>query len=426
MKDAEEALRPVTFFVALASRIIPPKNSTQGLQGSEIQDSSSKEIVADVSTVGKSDTWSETAHTSKASPSPPCQPQLHAQVEPLSSENNEVRSVWTEIQEMKKDSRLSSAASNIQHIIRKGKSDSSNKMYDTYFKKFRTWCSDHGVSHLPAAVSTVAVFLSSLVQQSVSESVLSAYFYSIKWFHDFNVCINPCDTKILHMVMEGGKRILSKPIQKKEPITPEILEQIINKYGDDSRKNDLLSVRVCAMFLMGFAGFLRFNELANLRVRNISFHDFYMCLHIESSKTDVYRRGNDVLIASTGNATCPVFWAKHYLQLAGISGKPDDFIFRSVRYFKSANCHRLCNINKPISYTRAREILLDSLSTIGVDSKLFGLHSLRSGGATSAASCGVNDRLLKIHGRWKTDFSRDNYIKDSVSKQLNVTKNLRI
>ncbi|XP_062610611.1 integrase/recombinase xerD homolog, partial [Saccostrea cucullata] len=265
MKDAEEVLRPVTFFVALASRIVPPKNSTQGLQGSEIQDSSSKEIVADVSTVGKSDTWSETAHTSKASPSPPCQPQLHAQVEPLSSENNEVRSVWTEIQEMKKDSRLSSAASNIQHIIRKGKSDSSNKMYDTYFKKFRTWCSDHGVSHLPAAVSTVAVFLSSLVQQSVSESVLSAYFYSIKWFHDFNVCINPCDTKILHMVMEGGKRILSKPIQKKEPITPEILEQIINKYGDDSRKNDLLSVRVCAMFPMGFAGFLRFNELANLR-----------------------------------------------------------------------------------------------------------------------------------------------------------------
>ncbi|XP_061194378.1 integrase/recombinase xerD homolog [Saccostrea echinata] len=187
-----------------------------------------------------------------------------------------MRSVWTEIQEMKKDSRLYSAASNIQHIIRKGKSDSSNKMYDAYFKKFRTWCSDHGVSYLPAAVSTVAVFLSSLVQQSVSESVLSAYFYSIKWFHDFNVCVNPCDTKILHMVMEGGKRILCKPIQKKEPITPEILEQIINKYGDGSRKSDLLSVRVCAMFLMGFAGFLRFNELANLRVRNISFHDFYM------------------------------------------------------------------------------------------------------------------------------------------------------
>lgn len=45
----------------------------------------------------------------------------------------------------------------------------------------------------------------------------------------------------------------SKPIQKKEPITPEILEQIIAKYGNDNCKRDLLCVRVCAMFLIGFA-----------------------------------------------------------------------------------------------------------------------------------------------------------------------------
>ena len=116
------------------------------------------------------------------------------------------------------------AASRINYIIRKGKSDNSNKLYDAYFKKFRTWCSDHGVAFLPAAASTVAVFLSGLVQQSVSESVLSTYFYSISWHHDCNMCSNPCNEKILHMIMEGGKRILSKPIQKKEPITPEILE----------------------------------------------------------------------------------------------------------------------------------------------------------------------------------------------------------
>ena len=151
-----------------------------------------------------------------------------------------------------------------------------------------------------------------------------------------------------------------------------------------------------------------------------------MSVHIESSKTDVYRRGNDVLIASTGKSTCPIFWLKHYLKLAGINDKPDDFIFRSIRFFKSSKSYKLCEQNKPISYTRAREILLNALSSIGLNSKLFGLHSLRSGGATSAASRGVSDRLLKIHGRWKSDFSRDNYIKDSVSKQLDVTKNLSI
>ena len=50
-----------------------------------------------------------------------------------------------------------------------------------------------------------------------------------------------------------------------------------------------------------------------------------------------------------------------------------------------------------ISYTRAREIVLDAFSQLGFPAKLFGLHSLRSGGATAAANEGVNDRLFKRH-----------------------------
>lgn len=74
------------------------------------------------------------------------------------------------------------------------------------------------------------------------------------YLNDLNICVNNlCNSKLLHMVMEGGTRTLSKPIQKKEPITPEILEQIIAKYGNDNCKRDLLCVKVCAMFVIGFA-----------------------------------------------------------------------------------------------------------------------------------------------------------------------------
>ena len=117
---------------------------------------------------------------------------------------------------------------------------------------------------------------------------------------------------------------------------------------------------------------------------------------------------------------------KHYLDLDGISNNPDDFIFRSIRYFKSSDSYKLCSCNRPISYTRARELLHDALASVGLDTKCFGLHSLRSGGATSAAENNVSDRLLKLHGRWKSDLSRDNYIKDSTSNQLSVTKMLNI
>ena len=58
---AGAVLRPVTFFVALASRIAPPTNSAMQPQMSDPQDLHSQESVLSVSTVGKSVTWSDSA-----------------------------------------------------------------------------------------------------------------------------------------------------------------------------------------------------------------------------------------------------------------------------------------------------------------------------------------------------------------------------
>ena len=51
-------------------------------------------------------------------------------------------------------------------------------------------------------------------------------------------------------------------------------------------------------------------------------------------------------------------------------------------------------------------------------------HSLRAGGASSAAENGVPDRMISKHGRWKSEGARNGYIKDSVENRLSVSKNL--
>ena len=80
-----------------------------------------------------------------------------------------------------------------------------------------------------------------------------------------------------------------------------------------------------------------------------------------------------------------------------------------------------------LSYSRLREILLlEKISSLGMDSKLFGMHSLRAGGDTAAANAGVPDRLFKRHGRWKSESAKDGYVKDSVESRLEVSKNLGI
>ena len=65
----------------------------------------------------------------------------------------------------------------------------------------------------------------------------------------------------------------------------------------------------------------------------------------------------------------------------------------------------------------------ECLKETGVDHKLYGLHSLRSGGATSDVSFDIylSERLLKLHGRWKSGTAKDMYILEDVSTRLQVT-----
>ena len=71
-----------------------------------------------------------------------------------------------------------------------------------------------------------------------------------------------------------------------------------------------------------------------------------------------------------------------------------------------------------------RELPSAKLAQLGYDPKLFGLHSLRAGGATAAANAGVADRLFKRHGRWRSETAKDGYVKDSVASLLSVSKAL--
>ena len=123
------------------------------------------------------------------------------------------------------------------------------------------------------------------------------------------------------------------------------------------------------------------------------FSPSYVKLYLEKSKTDVYREGREVVISKTGTITGPVDMLDRYLKLAGTSENSVDFIFRSVSFCKSSDSYKLRNSGQ-ISYTRAREILLSALETVGLDKRNFCLHSLRSGGVTAAAAAGIDDRLF--------------------------------
>ena len=275
---------------------------------------------------------------------------------------------------------------------------------------------------MPATPTTVCLYISSLVIQRVSVSVLEASFYSVNRFHEVSLRDNPCDDRLVKLCLEGSKRVLAKPVNKKLPITVEMLNKIVDRYGKDNA--NLSDLRICALCLLGFSGFFRYSELSNILMKDIKFFDTHVEINIQRSKTDIYRRGNKVFIAKTGKKLCPVSLLLRYIKSANLNLDSSEYLFTSVQFLKSTQSYRVCNRFKPLSYTRAREIFLDTLGVLGYDKSQFCLHSLRSGGVSVAAQNNVSDRLLRAHGRWVTDKSKDGYIQDDLYSKLMVSRNL--
>ena len=329
--------------------------------------------------------------------------------------------LWKELST--EDPSLQELSSLLPEYCLKSRADSTQRKYRYAFDNFCKWCSCHNITPLPASEYNVSLYLIYLSKKHNSSAKVDEAFYAINWSHRLAGLPSPCKTDLCNLVKEGANRQIGHYIaNKKEPITSTILHKVVLKFG--SQGSTLYDIRTCCMCLLSYAGFLRFSELVNLKKSDIEIYPTHVSLFLEKSKTDKLREGTHVLIARTNTTTCPVSMLERYLQLACIT-EASHFIFRSLTFCKNSNVYKLKG-KKSLSYTRAREVLLETLESVGLDKSKFGLHSLRSGGATAAANAGVDDRLFKKHGRWSSDTAKDGYVHENITHKLSVSKKLGI
>ena len=195
---------------------------------------------------------------------------------------------------------------------------------------------------------------------------------------------------------------------------------------DSAEEASLKDLRIAAVSSLGFAGFFRFNELANIQQKHLTFCDGFVKNFVSRSKTDVYREGNCVYIAKLEIKYSPLAILRKYIEAANLDLSSRLPLFRPLTKNKSGYSLR----NGKLFYTRCREIFRTTLKDLGYDPKEYGLHSLRSGGATAVisnnASTAVSERLFKLHGLWKTDEAKDMYVLETERNRLSVMKYLGI
>ena len=156
-------------------------------------------------------------------------------------------------------------------------------------------------------------------------------------------------------LLSYAKKMHSKLIVKKEPVTATHLKELLHIYGNP--RNSLKNLRLLAICFTAYAGFLRYDELSNLRIYDLKFYNDYVKIFIEKSKTRIYRQGFWVHIAKTFKRTCPVAILSNYVSQAKFIDDSDLLLFRALVFTRKSKNHILKKTNKPLYYTRAREIV---------------------------------------------------------------------
>ena len=320
-----------------------------------------------------------------------------------------------------KDEELNDLSSSLTNVLEASHAKSTNDKYSKAWHKWIQWSGTKPeIVSIPAKPFDVALYLNHLrLTKSTRGSIISA-FYGIRWAHTISGFESPTESPFLQAVYEGCTRMTSTAKSKMEPLESETIKKLIESYGkDDSIQN----LRFLILATIGFTGFMRIEEILKLKLENIRIKSDRLEIILDKSKNDQYHEGNIIPISRLDSENCRVKIFEKFLSKANLDIKTDDQCFLIPRIFKCKKGHKVSK-SLGLSYTRAREIFHEFLKPFKEAGVRYGLHGLRSGGASEAANNGISDRLISKHGRWKSQNARNGYIKDSMKTKLNISKSL--
>ena len=296
--------------------------------------------------------------------------------------------------------------------------DKAPKTVNSYLRAFgawKCWAEQCRVSVLPVEPVVFSLYLVKLIQENKSVSTINSAVYGVSWVQKKVGQPQVSENPFVTQVVEAARRILARPPERKTPLTAEQVMRLISRL----EKGSLADVQVAVIFAMGFFGFLRWDDLSNLAVDNLLFADSHVALFLLQRKNDQFREGSWVFIARSEVAPCPVAVLEKFLKMGGHS--------KGSRLFRRIQSTRKGQMLKeaPMSYSRASELVKKELKSEGLDPSLYSLHSLRSGGASSAAALEIPDRLFQRQGGWRSTQAKNNYVQESLDSLLLVTRKIQ-
>ena len=315
--------------------------------------------------------------------------------------------IITDIKALQEETLLNLQSSKANNTVRAYKSD---------FNDFGTFCARNGFKSLPSDPKIVSLYLTHLSTKDAKMSTLKRRLVSIGVIHKLKG--HYLDTKhpaIIENIM-GIKRRKGCIQKAKKPILINSLKLIIDAI-DQQNKEEIKKFRDRSIILIGFSGGFRRNEIVSLDCDDLDFVLEGLKINIKRSKTDQFGEGfTKALPFFDSSQYCPVVSLKNWLEISKITSGP---VFR--RFVKGSKLSE----NRLTDQTVAL-LIKKYLNLVGIESKYYSGHSLRSGFATSAAESGAEERsIMAMTGHKSTEMVR-RYIKEANLFKNNALNKMKL
>ena len=259
---------------------------------------------------------------------------------------------------MLQDPELKGLANSLLGTVLKSKADSTTKKYLYAIERWRQWAmSKAEITEFPVVDYQFALYLQHIAETLSSKSAVEEAVNAIYWLHQLAGQEPISQSPIVKTTLAGLQRQLAKPKKRKEPVTLEMLQGMAESM---SQTPTLSKVRLLTMSLLAFVAFLHCDELVKLKCSDIKFCEDHVKIHINSSKTDQFREGAEVVVVRTGTITCPVSALEQYVALAKIDLTSSECLFRAIVKTKNGEMLRK---GGSVSYTRVRELMREKICT---------------------------------------------------------------
>ena len=315
--------------------------------------------------------------------------------------------IITDIKALQQETLLNLQSSKASNTVRAYKSD---------FNDFGIFCAKNGFNSLPSEPKIVSLYLTHLSTKDAKMSTLKRRVVSIGVIHKLKG--HYLDTKhptIIENIM-GIKRRKGSVQKGKKPILISSLKKLVNVIDQQNRK-EIKKLRDRSIILIGFSGGFRRNEIVSLDYDDLDFVQEGLKINLKRSKTDQFGAGFSQALPYFDNPQyCPVVSLKKWIDISKITSGA---VFRRISKGSKLSENRLTDQTVAL-------LLKKYLNLIGVDSKNYSGHSLRSGFATSAAESGAEERsIMAMTGHKSTEMVR-RYIKEANLFKNNALNNIKI